>query len=407
MSAKQGKSSSPNGLSLTKVAVKSMKLPPGKNDVVYWDNSLVGFGLRIRAGGKRTWMVQFRDAGGATRKVTIGSVDTIDADLARTEAKKLLGGVMLGNDPTKAKKEARAGTKLGDLVEQYLAYAADRQKASTLEATVRNVRIYAKPLHGSPVKDIDRAAVARLHEKITEKNGRVQANRVLAALSGFFAWSVGKGYRDSNPVLAVPKNAETARERVLSDDEIRTIWAGTASGSDYDYIVRLLLLTGARRSEVGSMQWPEISTDFANGTLWTVPGSRMKNGLPHEVQICTKAHRCLPPMGEGSTSPNFAQKFVFGKAVGGVKRGYSGWSRSKERLDRRLGLEPWGLHDFRRTLSTRLHDAGVQPHVVEALLAHIGHKAGVAGTYNKAQYREQKREALELWESMIGEIVGE
>ena len=133
---------------------------------------------------------------------------------------------------------------------------------------MRNLEDHAKPLHGSPVKDIDRAAVARLHEKISAKNGRSRPTVCSASLSGFFAWSIGKGYRDSNPVMAVPKNAETARERVLTDDEIRTIWNGTASGSDYDYIVRLLLLTGARRSEVGSMQWSEIALpEFANGTL--------------------------------------------------------------------------------------------------------------------------------------------
>ena len=95
---------------------------------------------------------------------------------------------------------------------------------------------------------------------------------------------------------------------------------------------------------------------------------------------------------------------VFGKRDGP----FSGWSKCKDRLDRRLEIAPWGLHDLRRTLSTRLHEAGVEPHIVEALLGHVGgHKAGVAGRYNKAVYRRQKREALELWADLVAAIVGE
>ena len=400
--AKPAQGRGQDSVALTKAAVKKLALPAGKTDIVYWDNTLVGFGLRIRAGGKRTWMVQFRDAGGATRKITVGNALTLEADEARAQAKKLLSGVNLGNDPAKVKKEARAATKLGDLVEQFLAYAGDRQKPSTHEATKRNLEKHAKTLHSTAVKDIDRAAVAKLHEKISVKSGPVQANRVLASLSGFFSWSIGKGYRDSNPVMAVPKNAETARERVLSDDEIRTIWHGTNSGSDHDNILRLLLLTGARRTEIGSMRWEEVDE---NGLL-TVPGTRMKNGLPHEIPLSEMAlaqlQFALPALQEETGRTGYG----FGKAINGVRRGYSGWSRSKARLDGRLKLPEWGLHDFRRTMSTKLHEADVQPHIVEALLAHVGHKQGVAGTYNRATYRDQKREALALWAEMIAKIVG-
>ena len=210
----------------------------------------------------------------------------------------------------------------------------------------------------------------------------MQANRVLASLSGFFAWAIGRGQLDINPVLAVPKNSEEARERVLSDAEIRTIWSGTSSGSDYDRIIRVLLLTGTRRSEVGSMCWEELSKD-----LWTIPAIRMKNSEDHEVWLTELALAQLPSGARAFRSCSARPK----------DSGYSGWSRSKARLDRRLKLPAWSLHDFRRTLSTRLHDASVAPHIVEGVLAHVGHKQGVSGVYNLANYREQKREALELW----------
>ena len=149
------------------------------------------------------------------------------------------------------------------------------------------------------------------------------------------------------------------------------------------------------------MQWEEIS-----GDLWTVQSLRMKNGIAHEIPLTEKALQCLPATQGDATG------FVFGrildKEVQNLKNGFSGWSKAKARLDRAVGFDNWGLHDFRRTLSTRLHDAGVMPHVVEAILAHIsGHKGGVAGIYNLASYRQQKREALKLWARMIGKIVGE
>ena len=381
-------------LILSKSTARKLELPLGKTDHVYWDSQLKGFGLRLRGGGKRTWFVQFRDPSGATRKITIGSVDVVDADEARAAAKKLLGGVATGNDPAKAKREARAASRMGELLSPFLAHAAKKQRPSTLEATTRNLRTHAKSLHGYAVRDIGRVAIAELHDKVTAKSGPVQANRVLAALSGFFAWAIGRGQLDLNPVLAVPKHPEEARDRTLSDDEIKTIWNGTASGSDYDRIVRLLLVTGTRRGEVGSMRWDEL-TETPAGRLWKVPGERMKNGEPHTVPLTELASAAFPVARTGSP-------YVFGKTA---NAGYSGWSRSRSRLDSRLKLAPWILHDFRRTLSTRLHEACVPPHIVEAVLAHSSHKQGVAGVYNQAAYDGPKREALQLWAGMISKIV--
>ncbi|MGO4438449.1 tyrosine-type recombinase/integrase [Rhizobium sp. RAF56] len=387
------KSASKNAISLTKTIVKKLELPPGKDDIVFWDNSLAGFGLRIRKGGKRVFVAQFRDEAGATRRVTIGSTDVLEADEARAQAKKLLGGVAIGNDPAKAKKEARLAVKFGEMLDKYLAHAKDKQEASTLEATTRNLRTHSKGFHTTALREIGRIDIAELHGKITKKNGPVQANRVLASLSGYFAFLVARGQVETNPVNGVPKNVEKGRERVLTDDELRAIWKGTESGSDYDRIIRVLLLTGLRRSEVGSMRWEEVA-----GDLWTIPGERMKNGLAHEVALTESALAALPEAQD--------KGFVFGKEMIGERRGYSGWSRSKGRLDGRLKIADWGLHDFRRTMSTKLHDAGVEPHIVEALLAHIsGHKGGVAGTYNKAAYRTQKRAALTLWAGMIDAII--
>jgi integrase len=167
------------------------------------------------------------------------------------------------------------------------------------------------------------------------------------------------------------------------------------------------MLTGCRREEIGGLKWSEIE-----GNLITVPGERTKTRIVHEVPLSPLALAQLPDHREG-------RAHVFGEAGGG----YSGWSRSKARLDGRIArlrvpagsasdddsllcaIPAWGLHDFRRTLSTRLNEAGADPHIVEAVLGHAGAKRGVAGVYNRATYRMQKAQLLETWARMITTIV--
>ena len=215
-------------------------------------------------------------------------------------------------------------------------------------------------------------------------------NRVLATASTMLSWAMGKGYVDVNVAIGVPKNQETARTRVLTDAELNAIWSATANLSDYDRIVRLLMLSGCRKSEIGNADWSEV-----NGSTLRIAGERMKSGQPHAVHLSPLVLAQLPE-----------RKPDGGKLFGKAGTGFGGWSKGKERLDRRSGVRNWGLHDFRRTISTRLHEAGVPPHIIEAGLAHIsGHRAGVAGVYNRAAYEIQKREAWETWTRMIEGIV--
>ena len=194
---------------------------------------------------------------------------------------------------------------------------------------------------------------------------------------------------DTNPVSFTVRQTEKPRDRILGDAEIRAIWKATDSGGDYARIVRLCLLTGCRRDEIGGLRWFEVQEDQL-----VIATDRMKGNIVHEVPLLPLVASMLPERPEG------AQGWVFGRRGSG----FSGWSKSKGALDAKLAetgikMAPWGLHDLRRTFSTRLHDAGVEPIVVEALLAHK--QQGVAAVYNRASFREAKRKALIRWHDML------
>jgi len=259
--------------------------------------------------------------------------------------------------------------------------------------------VHAKALHGSPIEAVTRRTIAARLAEIEKHNGPAARNRVRASLSAYFTWAAKEGYVDNNPVAFTNKAEEKARERVLSDEELRTIWLA-ADDSQFGAIVKLLILTGTRRSEIGGLMWSEASP-----TLLTLPPARTKNGREHLVPLSEPALTILGAQPKRTNPDGTPREHVFGTIVG---CGYQNWSRGKVDLDARIGkaLE-WRLHDFRRSVSTALHDRfGVPPHVVEEILGHVGgHKGGVAGVYNKAIYLEERRRALERWGAHIMELV--
>jgi len=396
-------------MKLTKAMVQTLTLPPDKSELLVFDDALPGFGLRLRAGGKRTWVAQYR-VGRQQRRVTLGTVETVEADEARKRAKDVLSKVHLGSDPQVDKAEARvqASVTLSVVAEDYLVRRASlRLKPRSLLEVERHLRQHWAPLASMPIRKITRADVAAQLAKIAKENGPFAANRARAALSALFSWAIGEGLADATPVLGTNKaTEEISRNRVLSDDELRVVWT-YAGGGDYGAIVRLLILTGQRREEVGGMLWSELDLDKG---LWRIGAERTKNGLAHEVPLSDAAVEILQAQERRDD-----RELVFGAGEGG----FQGWSNAKSALDARMlarlrennpraQLPPWRLHDLRRTVATRLADLGVQPHIIEAVLNHIsGHKAGVAGVYNRAAYSAEKRTALSLWAEHIDALIGD
>ncbi|MEC5322753.1 tyrosine-type recombinase/integrase [Aurantimonas sp. A3-2-R12] len=398
---------------LTGPNVSKLSLPDGKSEMIVFDDALPGFGVRMRSGGKRVWVAQYR-VGSKQRRVTIGNVEAIGADRARAAAKDILAKVQLGDDPqsVKAAERKRAATTTGSVAELYLAGPAkSRLRDRSYHEVDRHLRVHWKPLCDIPIHLVTRSDIATRLNTIARDSGPFAANRARATLSALFGWAMREGIVEANPVIGTNKaTAEVSRDRVLSDDELRLIWQLCGS-ADYGRIVRLLILTGQRREEVAGMRWSEL--DLAKAA-WSLPKERTKNSLPHDVPLSPAAVDILAgvPKREG-------RDLVFGEGEGP----FSGWSKAKIALDARVAKErtqdtdastarganevskhvaPWRLHDIRRTVATRLGDLGVLPHVVEAVLNHVsGHRAGVAGIYNRAAYAKEKREALETWGAAV------
>jgi integrase len=396
----------------TKPAIAALKLPNEKAELIAFDDAMPGFGIRIRAGGKRTWVVQYR-VGQRQRRLTLGRVEILDLDHARAAAKQALAKVGLGGDPRleREKSLAEAAKQLSGVADRYLAVAERRLRPRSFHEMRRYLKVAWAPLGDVPIGAIDRATVASHLARMTTENGPVAADRARASLSALFNWAAGEGIADSNPVAFTnrPSNAGP-RNRILTDGEIAEVWR-SCGNDEYGQIIRLLILTGQRREEVGGIAWSEIDLDKA---LWQLPAERTKNGRAHQVPLSDAAIAIL------SAVPERAERdLVFGAG----ERGFSGWSWGKASLDHRIldarkkaAPEPakakpmpaWTVHDLRRTWATRSADIGTAPHIVEAVLNHLsGAKSGIAGVYNLSVYAPEKRAAMVLWGAHITGLLDE
>jgi integrase len=267
-------------------------------------------------------------------------------------------------------------------------------KPRSCAETKRHLEYHWKPLHGLALGSIGRANVAAQVSAIAKESGPVAANRSRASLSAFFRWAIGEGLCDHNPVAGTNKQEESGpRERSLSDAEAAAVWLA-APDNDYGRIVQLILLTGCRRDEIGSLQWPEV--DLKEKTI-TLPGERTKNKQPHTVPLSDSAVAIVKQIPRRAT-----RDLVFGVGKGG----YSGWSKSKAELDKAAKLkEPWTLHDLRRTVRTGLGKLGVQPHIAEAVLNHLPPK--LIRTYDRNTYAAEKRDALDKWATHLKTVIAQ
>jgi integrase len=385
----------------TMASVAALKRLADKADHVEWDDDLPGFGVRLR-GNSKTYLVQFR-VGLQQRRESVGDVRKMKLDDARKVAQQRFAQAKLGIDPAAERAKARAAAAaatltLGAVVERYLATKETAHRPRTHAAARRYLTKHWGSLRDRPLDDIKRADLAaRLHD-LTKAHGRIAAARARSTLSALYTWAMKEGMCEANPVASTnaPDAGVKPRERVLSDAEIKTLWAACREDS-FGKIVKLLVFTGARRDEIGGLRWDEVDLDAGTATIL---GTR------------TKSHRTLalplsgPVVGILRSVPRIDGRIhVFGRHGG---NGFGGWSGSMTDLRLRIativGKTPdWTLHDLRRTMRSGLGRLGVPPHVAELAIGHS--RKGIEATYDKYHYGGEIAAALDKWAAHVMAVV--
>ena len=361
-------------MSITIRTVKGL----GQGETI-WDESVKGFGAR-RQLNSVSYVLKYRH-NGKQRFVTIGRHGVLTPDEARRKAKKVLGSVADGVDPVGPKADSLAA-----VINDYLSRAKGTLRPSSYRHTQRYLLENWRGYHRTPVANLKRRDVALGLAEIETKHSPIIALRARTALSTMFNWAIRQGYEiPANPVLGTNRiEVKQSRDRVLTKAELATIWR-QCGDDDYGRIVRLLILTGQRRDEVGRMKWSELDLERK---VWVIPAERTKNKREHILPLTDAMIALLPERW---------RDFVFGP------KGFVNWGNSRAKLN---GVEDFRLHDLRRTAVTMMAELGIQPHIIEAILNHVsGHKAGVAGIYNKAKYLDEMRSALKRWAEHIEQIV--
>lgn len=408
-------------LRLTDAAVKRLKAPDGADRAEWWDRAQPGFGVRVSASGARSWVMIVRTlkAGAwVQQRVTLGKYPAVSLAEARALATEARTMAERGQDPARVMQDRREGqasasrNTFAAVRDEFLEKYRGRQQRRPSPRTLSEIeRALSSDLFAAwadrPLVEVAKRDVLDVLDALVERGAEVMANRTLAYLGMLCAWALDREIIKTDPTNGIKKpGAERSRERVLSPDELRAIWRGLAETQAHrEYLfagmVKVLALTGQRRDEVTGLRWAEI-----DGCTWTLPSSRTKNHREHVVHLSAPVLEILEARKSEQDSMGIKSDFVF--TTSGAKPVY-GWSWYKAKLDACVSLAPWTWHDLRRTLATRMaEDLRIPPHVIEATLNHVsGARAGVAGTYNRALYLDERKAALDAWAGYVLHLVGE
>lgn len=382
---------------LTDAKIRGLK-PPATGQLEIKDAGVPGLRLRLGASGARTFLLRKRVAG-VVRNITIGRyTDRFGLAEARKKARIVLSDIEAGGDPyehaPKQVKGAAAGTLRG-MWPDYKAAKADRRSIMEIE------RVFTRhilPRFGDRVPEtITRAEITRFIDGIAAKTP-VMARNVLGQFSSFYGWAMPRLERlQANPCRDAGRPPPPKpRERVLSPEEVGLLWNILGDeGPPFGAAIKLLLLSGQRRNEVFSSDRAEFDLD---AKLWTIPAERSKNGVAHLVPLSPEVLEVLDGLRVDEESAKlFASR-------GNGETGPSGFSKAMIRIRTALRaqseapMQHWTLHDLRRTVATGLQRLGVRLEVTEAVLNHVsGSRAGIVGVYQRHNYFDEKKAALEAW----------
>ena len=348
-----------------------------------------GLELRMTPSGKRTWSLLY-PFNGKKQRFTIGDYPTVKLKEARLIADKLRNQVAHGQNPQELKRRARNANTITVLwcYEQFLVRYLQPQ-LRTWQEYDRRIRADVLPFVGKrDIRQVQKADIIKIIDGITDRDAPVLANRVLQYTSKFFKWCIGRGYIEQNPASNIPKPAkEKSRERVLSLAEAQAIYqAAECLGPVTCAFVRLLMLTGQRRSEISELEWGELQSDRIE-----IGGHRSKNGKPITTPLTEEAKAVLAAL------PRNNGIFLF-STTGGL-RPIGNFSRIKDKLVDKSGVVDWTYHDFRRTFATHLSEIGYERFEVSNALNHQDNT--VTGIYDRSTYFSKKLKMLSSWGKLI------
>jgi integrase len=405
---------------LTERFISSRKnAPAGKRDD-YPDAIVPGLALRVTDRGHKSFVLLTRYPSNPvhpTRRA-LGDVGAITLEQARQKARAWLELIGRGIDPKIEEARQRAAAQRREL-NTFAAVAAEflERHASGLRKSAEAKRIvqgeFVRRWGPRPITEIMPEEVAAAIRAIVKRGSPYQAHNAFGYIRRLFNWAIGThefGINASPVERLSPKDLigkREARDRTLSDDELRAVWRAAAIvGYPYGYIFRMLILTGQREREVANMRWSEV--DFQK-QLWTIPADRMKGGRAHQVPLGPEVLALLRRL------PRFTGGDRVFTTTAGAKP-VNGFSKAKARLDRTIaevrGKEAakerpgdedrppsWVIHDLRRTMRTHLSALPVQDLVRELVIAHA--KPGLHKVYDRHAYQVEKRRCLELWEARL------
>jgi integrase len=383
-----------------KLTAKSVEhIKPGLMRKEIPDSGCAGLYLILQPSGHRSWAVRYR-FNGKPIKLTLGpwpKVSLHDARVAAAEARKQ---VKQGNDPARARADAKVKAMeaqtntVASICAAYMKREAGKLRSSAQRESILRRLIY--PAIGElPIGEIKRSEIVAMLDKIEDHSGPRAADTALALLRRVFHWHELREDEFRSPIIRgmARQNAKDhRRSRILDDDEIRAVWQATADGQPFHALIRFLLLTSARRNEAAAMKRDEVDADG----IWTLPPSRSKTKTEIVRPLSKAALALIEQMPQIDGCP-----YVFTSTASTPLRQFSG---PKQRLDAASGVRNWRLHDLRRTSRSLLSRCkGVTVDHAERVL---GHSLGdIRARYDKHDYAEEIRFAVEALAGMIETIV--
>ena len=367
------------------------KLKPGAKRLTMPDPELRGHYVRITPKGARSFVAVARNPDGKQIWATLGSADVLTIAEAREKAREAIKRVKAGQPAFEPPPVAP---------DSFEAVADNWMRRHVQTKGLRSEYEISRLLCGHLIpflgardfEGIRRSDVAALLDRVEDKSGTRQADAVLAVFSSMANWYAARSDSYVPPLARAMRRDDPharRRERVLDDDELRRLWA--VADGPFGAFVKLALLTAQRRAKLSTMRWEDVSVDG----VWTIPSEPREKGHAGVLLLPDLAIDIIRAQPRISNNPHIFAGNGAGPATALHKR--------KKRLDERAGIAPWRVHDLRRTSRSLMARARVRPDIAEQIMGHA--IQGVAGTYNRYDFFDEKADALKRLAGLIERIV--